>query len=98
MHTHHHWTKKRAQREHARKRAMERYGLHYNRHVHREFCDLLAKSKTTKLKDISNRLVMYLVIFSDVCYRILYDKHTKEIATFLPLADSEEYLEELHGE
>lgn len=77
-------TKKRCQRIHSKKRALERYNLVLNRFDFREIIKIIHSGKTLEAYSISNRVTVHKLIYADILLRVVYDKMRKEIVTFLP--------------
>lgn len=84
-------SKKQGQHVHAKKRALERYGLSYNRIVRKEIIKQIQNRQNARfLEKKTNRIVIWLVRHNEIEYKIAYDKHRKNIASFLPLEAKEE--------
>lgn len=78
-------TKTRAQRIHARRRALERYELDLNRHDLREVVESIQAGKATFVRRQSLRVSIWEVTVKGQACRVVYDKLRKTIVTFLPL-------------
>jgi hypothetical protein len=71
-----------AQRIHAKKRAIERYGLELNQEDFKKLNDLARSSPV--IKRMSNRLTLRKMVFNEDVIRVIYDSHRNQIVTFLP--------------
>lgn len=79
-----------AQRAHAKRRALERYGLEINRHQMREIVKQIQSGKAKHLLTQSNRTSVKLVSFNNTELIAVYDKLRKNIVTFLPNKEQKE--------
>tara|TARA_Y100000034_G_scaffold91156_1_gene109940 strand:+ start:1008 stop:1268 length:261 start_codon:yes stop_codon:yes gene_type:complete len=78
-------SKTKAQRIHAKKRFVERYGLDFTRHVRREFCRRIQKQEKARfIERQSTRVSVWDVEYEEKIYRVVYDKIRKSIVTVLP--------------
>ena len=83
-------SKKAKQRIHTKQRAKERYNVQL---TCKDIQTIVSKIKTshkdtTFLKKQSNRVSLWKVIFKDQIFRVVYDKHRKNIVTILPIESS----------
>jgi hypothetical protein len=78
------------QRLHAKKRALERYGLDLTDDLYTEL-NSLAASASVLIRQ-SNRLTIRRIFFKEFPIRVVYDSHRKQIITFLPLRGAEAYV------
>ena len=85
------WDKKRCERAHAAKRAMERYGLPYNRIDRRQIAEQISKSNDVKctwrasfLWKQSQRVSVWKVFLRGKPVIACFDKQRQEVITFLP--------------
>lgn len=76
--------KKRSEREHAKRRALERYDLTFTKTIRYALLDKIKRSDGTFLFRQSRRISIWEVDHENKKYRIVYDKDRKEIVTFLP--------------
>lgn len=73
---------------HAKKRALERYGLHYTKEIEEHFVDLIQSGKSVVFAgSSSNRRKRYYVLYNNHFYGVIYDESVKSIITFLSLDD-----------
>jgi hypothetical protein len=70
------------QRLHAKKRALERYGLDLTDEFYAELNSLASSAPV--LERQSNRLTIRKFFFQNHPIRVVYDSHRKQIVTFLP--------------
>lgn len=91
-------TKKQNQRFHARKRAMERYGISYNKDILSQIISMIANNETKLLEKKSLRLSIREAMLGNKCIRFVYDRERKEIVTFLPSDSLGQTLEEKNNE
>lgn len=77
--------KKRSEREHAKRRALERYDLTFTKAIRYALLDKIKRSEGTFLFRQSRRISIWEVEHENKKYRIVYDRNRKEIVTFLPL-------------
>ena len=82
-------TKTHKQREHAKKRALERYGLDLNRHAYREAVLAIQKGTAKLLKRQSRRVTIWAVKVQGRMCKVVYDSQRKTIVTFLPFRRKE---------
>ena len=83
-------SKKECERKHARQRALERYGIDYNRDVRREFLKKIANSGAKFICRQSNRVTVFDVEHEGQTVRFVYDSSRQEIITFLPKESNNE--------
>ena len=78
--------KKYGQRTHAKKRALERFGHEYTKQERLKIIhDIQNGSSEVKfISRFSNRLSTWQIHLGDQIAIAVYDRNTKEIATFLP--------------
>lgn len=82
-------SKAKAQRRHARQRAMERYGIEVGRSTRTAVIDAIQSGRSTVVNRTSLRTTVHDVTLPDGdVVRVVYDKHRKEIATFLPRGEA----------
>ena len=75
--------KKKCQRKHAKRRALERYGIEYNEEDLRLIRKLISEGKSKSTKQ-SNRVRIHELEYMGENIKIVYDKIRKEIVSFLP--------------
>jgi len=73
------------QRYHAKTRFEERFGFKFNRHVRREFVEMIQTCKASFVEKQSNRVFLYDIYYKGHVFRGVYDKNRKNIVTVLPL-------------
>lgn len=76
-----------AQYLHAKKRAMERYGLDYTKEIEKRFVGKIHRGEAHYMGKQSNRVTYYIINHEEYGYAVVYDKLRKTIVTFLPLRD-----------
>jgi hypothetical protein len=77
--------KAKAQRLHARRRAVERYGIEMGRATRQEILASIRGSRSTCVERQSHRVSIHDVVLGDgVTVRVVYDRQSKEIVSFLP--------------
>ena len=64
---------------HAKKRALERYGLNFNRKTRLHFLETIKNGEAQLIKRLTNTRLL-LKIFQ---FYVIYNKNTKNIITFL---------------
>ena len=73
------------QKEHAIRRARERYGLEVSVQEYNEACQRICEGRWIKhLEDESLRLTHYLVELAGKQVPVVFDRHRKTIVTVLP--------------
>ncbi len=87
-------SKKQAQIGHARRRARERYGIHFHQDLCNRFVQKIRKSSEDAVYGQANalfvvrdsgRVTIWVVQHEDAWYPVCYDKERKTIITFLPI-------------
>ncbi len=73
-----------AERRHASRRARERYDLRYNRHDRHDIVQQIQTGRAKFVERQSGRVSVFDITHQGVSARVVYDKHRKEIVTFLP--------------
>ena len=73
-----------AERIHAKKRFLERYGLVFSKEVRLKFERLIRCHQSCIVEKQSNRISVHDVIYNGEVYRVVYDKNRKTIVTALP--------------
>src|SRR5438045_2427999 len=81
--------KAKAQRRHARRRALERFGLELNRKHLREIVGAIQAQKAELIRQQSLRVSLYRTWVLDQEVFVIYDRRRKEIVTFLTRAQVE---------
>lgn len=76
-------SKRAAQFEHARKRAMTRYGLRLTTEIHDELISKIHVAGSTLVERQSNRISVHDVKLDGQVYRVVYDNTRKVLVTFL---------------
>ncbi len=80
-------TKKKMQMQHAKRRAVERFGLHLRPDAYEELRLMVRRPEPGKavfLKRQSNRVTVWALFFKDRWLAAVYDSHRKTIVTILP--------------
>ena len=78
--------KKKSQHKHARKRALERYGIDYSENLKNELRGKIKRKSQAKfLYKSSLRVSVWEIEHNDNKFKVVYDKKRKNIVTFLPL-------------
>jgi hypothetical protein len=93
-------SKKTNQRNHARKRAGERYELGFRKDERKYFVREIQGGRAVFLEKSSHRVSKFAVKYEGEWYPVVYDKNRKEIITFLPPDSLRKYsgrLEESFG-
>jgi hypothetical protein len=72
-----------SQRAHAKRRAMERYDLHFDEATRQTFVKLIRGGKTRAVRRQSLRVVIHDLEWKGTTYRVVYDTQRHEIVTFL---------------
>ena len=74
------------QRRHSKKRALERYGLEYSKEIKFQFVKWIQCNSHNALfiRRCSPCSSIFAVYYEGYWYLIIYDRYTKEVATFLP--------------
>lgn len=70
-------------RQHAKKRALQRFGLELNRHDLRELVNMILTGKTLSVSKKSNRISIATLNYRDIIFDVVFDKKRKLITTFL---------------
>ena len=83
------------QRAHAKRRALERYGLDINRRRMKEIVVLLQAGLAEFLERQSCRISLWKMNIDGVDVRVVYDNKRKTIVSFLPLEDQWKMEEEV---
>jgi hypothetical protein len=73
-----------AQRQHARNRALERFGKAFNRQDLDTIASQIEQGKALQLYQQSNRVGVYLLRYKQDDYTVVYDLNRKTVVTFLP--------------
>lgn len=77
--------KKRALRIHAKRRALDRYGVALNRFQLKDLVDCIKEGNGRYIKHHSKRVSEWELKYEGKTFRVLYDTSRHEIITFLPL-------------
>jgi hypothetical protein len=79
-------SKQKAQRLHARRRALERYGMEVGNGTRQQIINAIRQGRSTHVESQSHRISVHDVTLAheELTVRVVYDKHRKEIVTFLP--------------
>lgn len=77
-------TKSELQREHAKKRAMERYGLTLNREQYGELVKKIQRGNARLMQKQSLRVSVWEIEIRGFKVLVVYDKKRHNIVTFLP--------------
>lgn len=79
------WAYGHAHTIHAKRRAMERYGLDLNKKMREDIKKLIKTGSAKKIEQQSNSRVLYEVEVDDAIIRLIYSRTTHKIVTLLPL-------------
>lgn len=74
-----------AQNRHAKRRALERYGIDLNRHKRQEIINKIHNGIAVLVRKQSHRVSIFSVKFEGQEVIVVYDKQRKTLASFLPL-------------
>lgn len=88
-------SKKKAQRIHARRRAMERFGLNLTEKVRSEIIDKIRNNESQPLERSSPIKSIHAVRYDGEVYAVVYDKRRKELASLLPREYLDRFTDEL---
>lgn len=69
---------------HAKRRALERYGITLNRHDMRALVELIQSGRTEFVEHQSHRVSVHRVPLGTQMARVVYDRQRQTIVTFLP--------------
>ena len=72
------------QRNHAKRRFKQRYGIDFNQQMRQEFRRLIQSNQCVLVEKQSNRISIWDVTYEGNVYRIVYDKQRKNVVTVLP--------------
>ena len=72
------------QNRHAKNRARQRYGINVGDSMLNRMVNIIQCGDAEVVEKQSNRVSVFLVIYQEETYRVVYDSKTKTIATFLP--------------
>lgn len=83
-------SKAKNQQRHAKRRALERYGLEITQEKYDQIVKLVQSGKSKFLFRQSHRVSHFLIEFEGKSMRVVYDKQRKTIVTFLPYSEVED--------
>jgi hypothetical protein len=69
---------------HAKRRALERYGLSLNRKSYGELVKIIQSGKALFLERQSNRISIFSLTYQEKQLKCVYDSHRHKIVTLLP--------------
>jgi hypothetical protein len=72
------------QQLHARRRALERYGIGFNKAMRRQMLEMIERHQTTLLSKQSARVSLREAVLEGRQVRFVYDRKRKRVVTFLP--------------
>jgi hypothetical protein len=78
-------SKVRSERIHAKRRALERYGVAFSNDDLQDIVRKIQAGKATLVGRQSNRVTVWIVEHADMRLMIAYDKSRSSIVTFLPV-------------
>lgn len=82
------FTRKDAERLHAKKRAEERYGITYTKELRRKLIDAIQSNKGyIHRRSQSNTRKVITITLDGMTYKLVYNTSTHNIVTFLPLEE-----------
>lgn len=87
-------SKSKNQQRHARRRAMERFGIDLDQNARCSILSQIQNGRSILVRRQSNRVVVHEVTVDSTTMHVVYDKIRKEIVTVLPV----EWAEVLPGE
>jgi len=76
-------SKKFSQNIHARRRAIDRYNLKYNRFMRKELVQKILDGRAKFIEKQSNRVSKWRIIYQGQEFDVIYDNKRKSIVTFL---------------
>ena len=76
-------TKTSAERQHAKRRAVERFNLKLNRKTLAVINSLIRNNQTIPIRKQSNRVSIHLVEYEGRKMKAVYDRNRKTVITFL---------------
>jgi hypothetical protein len=79
-------TKSQAERQHAKRRARERYGIAFNSQMNKNLIAQIQRGEARLVRRQSQRVSVWDVEIAGGPARVVYDRDRKQIVTFLPLA------------
>lgn len=77
--------KSEAQNRHAKRRAMERYGIDLNRHKRLEMVHMIQNGKAECVRKQSHRVSIFSLQYEGKEVIVVYDRQRKTLASFLPI-------------
>lgn len=77
-------SKLKSERIHAKRRALERFGLELNRQDLRSIVDIIQKQQARFIERQSLRVTIWEVMYSGQLMRAVYDSKRKAVVSFLP--------------
>jgi hypothetical protein len=91
-------SKKASNLRHAKRRAQERYDLELTQSLHRRIVLMIQSHQTDRERKISNSRTEFFLTIDDHYLRVIYDKRTHSLITFLPLQAPRDGLDHALGE
>lgn len=82
--------KKKAQKIHAKRRALQRYSIELNKSLHKDWIHQIQNGVAKFVERQSNRISVYEILVEGKIIPVVYDKIRKNIVTVLP-PDYKEY-------
>jgi len=76
--------KSKAQRIHAKRRCAQRYGVPLSDQLQDELIGKIQSGQATIVHKQSHRVSIFDVAHGDRTLRVVYDRNTKQLVTFLP--------------
>jgi hypothetical protein len=76
--------KRRNNHKHAKRRAMERYGIVLNQEVHRAIVEQIQRGDWLDFKRLTNSRTRFEIGFQGKQMRVIYDKNQHNLVTMLP--------------
>jgi hypothetical protein len=77
--------KSEAQNRHAKRRAMERYGIDLNRHKRLEMIHMIQSGQAECVRKQSHRVTIFSLQYEGKEVIVVYDRQRKTLASFLPI-------------
>jgi hypothetical protein len=81
------WTKKMSQKEHARNRASQRYGIQLTNRDLYLIGKMIREGKATVHKKLTNSRSEHILEYQGVRMRVCYDNTRNNVCSFLPLEE-----------
>lgn len=80
-----------AQNRHATRRALERYGIELNSYKRQEIVSMIQTGQAECVRKQSHKVSIFSLQYENKEMIVVYDKHRKTLASFLPIEAKYEY-------